>query len=126
MEKKKLLIISAILIAVLAVLILITAVMAYRGFTVSEGIYLEAKGNRPLIVMGNSPVSMSDQSSGDLFEGLQTGDHILVLHDGIAEIYPGSTGVYAVWKIGDGSAEEIPQDVIRSLIELGWLDTETE
>lgn len=126
MEKKKLLIISAILIAVLAVLIFLTAMMAYRGFTVSEGIYLEAKDNRPLIVMGNSPVSMSDQSGGDLFEGLQTGDHILILHDGIAEIYPGSTGVYAVFKTGDGSVEEIPPDVIRSLTELGWLDTETE
>ncbi len=126
MKKKTLLILSVIVGIVLVAAVLFAIIMANRGFALSKGIYLETKANRPLIVMGDSPVSMSDQTDGDLFEGLQTGDRILVLHDGIAEIYPGSTGAYAVWKIGSGTIDEISQDVLESLIEMGWLDPQTE
>lgn len=125
MKKKTILIVLAVFVVILLSLIIFAAVMANRGFAISKGIYLESKSDRPLIVMENSPVSMSDQTDGNLFEGLQTGDRILVLHDGIAETYPGSTGVYAVWKIGSGAQGDIPSDVIRSLIEMGWIDGES-
>lgn len=125
MKKKTLLILSAVGLILLLIFVIFAVVMANRGFAISKGIYLESKSDHPLIVMGNSPVSMSDQTDGNLFEGLQTGDRILVLHDGIAETYPGSTGVYAVWKIGSGAQGDIPSDVIRSLIEMGWIDGES-
>ena len=125
MKKKTILIVLVVFVVILLSLIIFAAVMGSRGFSFSKGIYLETRATHPLIVMGNSPVSMSDQSVGNLFEGLQTGDRILVLHDGIAETYPGSTGVYAVWKIGSGAQGDIPSDVIRSLIEMGWIDGES-
>lgn len=70
-----------------------------------------------------SPVVMHDRSKkGTLLEGLQTGDRIWILHDGIEESYPGSTGVYACIKVGSGTRADLPQDTIESLRELGWLD----
>ena len=51
------------------------------------------------------------------------GDKILVIHDDIVETYPGKTGVYAIFKLGDGTADDIPQTVVNGLTELGWLES---
>ena len=74
-----------------------------------------------MIILENSPVQMSNQTNWDLFDGLATGDKILVIHDGMDQSYPGRTGVYVILKLSNGSADDIPQTVVNSLIELGWL-----
>lgn len=75
-----------------------------------------------LIVIDNSPISMhrvADKNKG--FPDLNTGDKIFVVHDGIAESYPGQTGVYFILKLSDGDISDVPSGILSSLRELGWL-----
>ena len=121
MAKKKrfIPIIAAILIAALFIIGFFAAVR--RGYSCSIGRYLEASNGAGMIILENSPVEMSNQTNWDLFDGLATGDKILVIHDGMDQSYPGRTGVYVILKLSNGSADDIPQTVVNSLIELGWL-----
>ena len=73
-------------------------VFDYEKENISEGRYLEAKNGVSMIILDNSPVRMSNRTNQDLFGKLETGNTILILHDGIAESYPGKTVVYAVFK----------------------------
>lgn len=85
---------------------------------------VDAGGNY-LLILNGSPICMGDRSSGkDLFEGLTTGDEILVLHDGIMETWPGQTGAYYVKKLSDGSMADIPEDLIQDLSQMGWTPVE--
>lgn len=77
---------------------------------------------RCMMVLDNSPIAMSNQSGDEeLFEGLSTGDKILVVHDGIAESYPGQTGAYFLWKLEEGSSADVPTQVLEALEELGYI-----
>ncbi len=119
MKKKILLIVSLslVLLFVLAVLF-----MAKNSLGISTGSYVLSDHGTSLIVIDNSPVSMHCQRKKDgLFEDLSNGDRVLILHDGIAESYPGKTGVYFVLKLSDGSIDDVSTEVISSLQELGWL-----
>ena len=99
-------------------------ILLNKGYGISIGRYLEAKNGKPMLIRENSPISMHNRTKRDLVNNLDIGDKILVIHTGIAESYPGQTGVYAVFKISDGTTEDIPQNVINELIELGWLESE--
>ncbi len=88
----------------------------------SSGYYLEAKDGAAMIIVGNSPIQMSNKTNRDLFKGFENGDRITVLHGAVAESYPGRTGVYAVLRHKSGDAGDIPQTVINSLMNMGWLD----
>ena len=78
-----------------------------------------------MLILDNSPIEMANRTDKELFNKLVNGDEILVVHDGIAESYPGKTGVYAVFKLKDGTIDDISQNVIDSLVELGWLQSDT-
>lgn len=129
MKKKN----RVILGTLLGVLILCTVLLAGglglligRGLSVSTGrclVAANARGNQSyMIILDGSPVVMSDRSkSSRLFDGLATGDEILVVHDGIQETYPGGTGAYLCLRLSSGSITNIPPDVTRELTELGWL-----
>ena len=99
-------------------------ILINKGYGISVGRYLEAKDEKAMLIRENSPISMHNRTNLDLVNDLDTGDEILVIHTGIAESYPGQTGVYAVFKISDGTINDIPQNVIDQLIELGWLESE--
>lgn len=121
MKKKKWLI-PLLIIAIIAVLcVVVLNAMASKGFGMSVGRYLVTKNGESMLVVDNSPIVLSNRTEKDLFEGLEIGDEILVIHDGIAETYPAKTGAYAVFKKKSGTAKDIPKDVIESLTELGWL-----
>ena len=122
MKKKTWKIIVSIIGVVLVLIIVFIGVIAYKGLGISKGIYLEAKNEHSLVILGNSPIRMSARTGIVTFENLETGDEILVFHDGIAESYPGQTGIYANFKLQKGSPENIPQNVIEQLTELGWLE----
>lgn len=99
--------------------------MAKNGVDISTGTCLIADNGRYMIIIDNSPIAMSIRSGdGTLFDGLETGDEILIVHDGIAESYPGITGVYFCIKLDKGN--EIPRDVVMELIDLGWITAETK
>ena len=75
-----------------------------------------------MIVLDKSPIGMSNQSwDENLFADLSTGDKVLVVHDGIAESYPGQTGAYFLWKLEEGSIADVPAQVIEALGELGYI-----
>ena len=121
MKKSKWLIpvivIGIILVAIIACLIY----MIVQGHGFSTGRYLEADNGSHMMVAYNSPTVMLNRTNRDIFKRLETGDKILVIHGATAESYPAQTGVYAIFKLGGGSINDISQAVIDSLTELGWL-----
>ena len=123
MKKKTRLIPVAIIVAILVLAIVGIGIIAAKGYGISTGLYLEAKNGSAMFVRDNSPIVMSNRTSRELFKKLDIGDKILVIHDGINETYPGKTGAYAVFKLSNGTTGDIPQNVVKQLIELGWLET---
>ncbi|MBE6587069.1 MAG: hypothetical protein E7647_01485 [Ruminococcaceae bacterium] len=120
--KKRIIIPITVVLALILALLTAAVVFINKGYSLSEGYYLQADG-KSLIIIDNSPVVMGNcTKNDDLFDGLSDGDKILLLHDGIEESYPGGTGAYYVKKIEDGSISDIPESVISSLTELGWLE----
>lgn len=121
-----------ILCVILVIILLITAVvsiglgiMSAKGYGITRGrCLITVSGSYMLIDENNSPIEMSNQSDKKLFADLSSGDEILVLHDGIQESYPAGTGAYYCIKLNDGKPEDIPNSVIESLAELGWLEKE--
>ena len=127
--KKKLLITGGVILAVLVLvagcLLGVAAYYTNRGFGISEGIYLEGT-DKPILMLDGSPFVMSDRSKdGNLFEGLETGDKVLVLHDGLCESYPGQTGAYWINRLGNGSIADIPAAELEALVSMGWVSQET-
>lgn len=118
--KKKILLIS--LLSVVPVLILGILFMAKNSMGFSTGVCITADNGGYLMVIDHSPVSIHRVSGKDRsFPDLDTGDKIFVIHDGIAESYPGQTGVYFILKLSDGDINDVPPEIITSLRELGWL-----
>ena len=104
------------------------AFMNAKGYGMSSGRVLIARDDTYMLVVDeNSPMRMSDRSeSGDLFDGLRTGDKLIVIHNGIAESYPSQTGAYFIIKLGRGSIDDIPDKIIDELTQMGWLTSGNE
>ena len=122
--KKWLKITLAIASGIIIFLVLSIYILLNKGYGLSEGRYLEVKDGKAMLISENSPISMHNRTNRDLFGDLDIGDKILVIHTGIAESYPGQTGVYAVFKISDGTIADIPEKVVNELIKLGWIETD--
>lgn len=117
--KKK--VIIGVLSAIVVVLVLGIFRFVSKGLSFSVARCIETE-QRCMMVLDSSPIGMSNQSwDKELFEDLDTGDKILVLHDGIAESYPGQTGAYFCIRLEEGSSEDVPTQVIEALIELGYV-----
>lgn len=123
MKRNKWIISIVIIVAVFVLAITGIIIMINKGYGISTGQYLEAKKGQDLLIRDNSPIVMSNRTEKELFDDLDIGDMILVIHDGIAETYPGRTGVYAILKLNDGTIDDIPKNVVNQLNELGWLET---
>ena len=123
--KKKTIFLTAVWIAIVCLLIFVIGGAFKYGLL--EGRVLVADNGSYLIILDDhSPIKMSDCSkNGDVFFGLQTGDKIRILHDGIHLSYPGRTGVYRIRLLERGTSEDIPERVKDSLRQIGWfLDKE--
>ena len=115
-----------IVIIILAVAAMVFGTMLWfvnkNSLSMTVGRVLIAQNGTYMLIDGNSPIVMSNRLKNDkLFEGLENGDKIWVLHDGIQETYPARTGAYAVRKLEDGSVDDIPKGVLDALRELGWV-----
>lgn len=118
-----------VLLSIVAILLLLTSfiaivfgIMTTKGYGITKGrCLISATESYMLIDENNSPIVLSNQSEKDLFDDLSSGDEILVLHDGIQESYPASTGAYYCIKLNDGKPEDIPTSLIENLTEMGWL-----
>jgi len=126
MKNKKWLIPVGIVGVIIIILFISINVMISKGMGISTGLYLETKNNTAMFIRDESPIQMSNRTDKELFDGLDIGDKVLVIHTGIEETYPAKTGVYAVFKIGEGTTADIPQKVVNQLVELGWLETNEE
>ena len=122
MNRKKWLIPIWVIVAILLVCVLTVATLISKGYGASTGLYLESKDGAAILICNNSPIVMASNHNGDMFYDLEVGDRIFVIHTGIEESYPGQTTARAVFKLSSGDAGDIPDAVINSLIELGWLD----
>ena len=118
--KKKILVIISVIVCVIAIGVFI---LAGKGISPSVGQYLRTD-NSDMIILGKSPIVMSTRNGKEMFEKYEIGDKILVLHDGINESYPGSTGVYFSVKLADGHISHISETVLHQLYELGWISSE--
>ena len=87
-----------------------------------EGICLVAENGSIVLISKNEPIVLHDRTDGGLLEGIQTGDRIRVLHDGIAESFPAQAGIYKLVKTGEGSIDDISPKTLDLLRQLGWLD----
>ena len=126
--KKKIVVALATIVAIVlflfAIAFVVFGIASYKGFSVSEGQVLITDKGSYVIIIDNSPIVMSNQSKNEeIFEGLTNGDKILIVHDGIQESYPGGTGVYFCKKLADGEYKDLPEQIIVSLIKLGYIDT---
>ena len=90
------------------------------NYGISEGIFLRTNGG-DMVVIDNSPNLILDESlGGELTDGLNTGDRILVVYDGIEDSYPGRMGVYFIFQLEIGDISNVPEDVLEELEALGW------
>lgn len=122
MKKKWLWIVCGIIAGLAVICLAAFGFLSKKSLWFSTGRCLVAENGSYMLIDDNSPIVLSNRLKNDkLFEGLENGDKIWVLHDGIQETYPARTVAYAVWKLEDGSMEDIPKEVLESLCELGWL-----
>ena len=118
--KKKRIRIGAI--CVIAILLLGAVVLVKNNISISTGTCIAADNGEYLVVLGQSPVVMHQHTGKKtVFSGLNTGDKILILHDGIDTSYPGQTGLYFLLKLSDGEESDVPEKIMDELQELGWL-----
>lgn len=119
--KKKILIPICILPALVLLAACAILYMNANALGFSVGRYLSANGSH-MMILDNSPIVMSNRADNEgLFSKLSDGDRILVLHGSTAESYPARTGAYAVFKLTDGTIDDVPAEVRTELEELGWL-----
>jgi len=130
-------IVASVVVVILIACFILLGVMAKKDLGFSRGRYLATRHGSSMVILDGapkgitipeererymSPVVMSNQTNRDLFKNLDTGDEILIVHGGVKESYPGGTGVYAVFKLDDGSIEDIPEKVLNDLTAMGWIE----
>ena len=126
--KKKILI--SICIVVSLILLTLATVLFFiieqNNYSFSEGIFLKADGSF-LIICENTPIVLSNRTKDEnLFDSIKSGDKIRIVHDSVAESSPAQTGVYYCKKLSDGTMKDIPDEVIHSLLEMGWFKEGTD
>ena len=113
--------IVAIMLCIVLLIGVAFIVAAASGIGINAGTCIKADNGRYLVVIDNSPIAMHQRSGNkNIFEQLETGDRIFIVHSGILETFPGRTGVYLVVKLSSG--HEIPQEIISQLTDLGWMN----
>lgn len=92
------------------------------GLSKTEGrLLFDVNGTALLVTEDGSPITLSVQTDGDdPFSGFSTGDRVSVTHDGIDDSCPRQTGAYAWELLEKGSPEDIPEETLADLEELGW------
>lgn len=86
----------------------------------TEGYYLKTDGAYLIVCSGEAYVMHNESGNGALFGEFSNGDRIKVTHGDIMETYPGQMPVYECLLIRHGSIDDIPEDTLKSLRELGW------
>ena len=120
MKKKKWLIPLCIVLVLAAAFFAVLGYMSSHSMSLSCGRCILLSDGGCMLIVDETPILLSNRTDKeDLFDGLTSGDEILVLHDGIQESYPARTGAYALLKTADGEMMEgISESVLNSISEL--------
>ncbi len=91
------------------------------------GTYVRTNNGRHMVVFDTiGPVIVSTKDKPDRFNGMETGDRVLVICGFLHETYPAQSDAKFVMRLGKGDLEEIPQKYREELKELGWLAENTD
>ena len=86
------------------------------------GRFLAGDQTTPILIdSSGTPIVLTDGTGSDLFAGLSDGDRIVVFASPVAETYPARAKVYFCLRLGSGTREDLPQQTLQTLWELGWL-----
>ena len=121
MKKKILLGFCMVLVILIATILFIT-----NGFkhTIATGICL-VTDNSVIVIVDDGPMVISNSSINEnLLVDLQTGDKVIITHDGVQETYPAHTGVYKLLKIDTDCINEVSTKTITQLAEMGHIAKE--
>lgn len=88
------------------------------------GIYIAA--DEPIVVFnggsGEPVVMRTGEGNSKMFQKLRTGDKILVFHDGRMMLsYPAQLNVFFCIRLKKGESSDLPEGVLKSLEEMGWI-----
>lgn len=115
-RSKIILIVTGVVIFILLCIAIPIVFLVYNDYGVTVGRLLVSDvGN--MVNDGKTVIIMSDQSDGkDIFDGLRTGDKILVVHDGVEESLPARTGAFHIFRLAKGDESDIPEDATSSFV----------
>lgn len=120
--KRITLLFSTLILALLLTACGASAQEADNGLWDTEGrILFDVNGTALLVTEDGSPIVLSVQTEGDdPFHGISTGDKVSVTHDGIGDSYPQQTGAYDWQLLEKGTPEDLPEETLTALEDLGW------
>ncbi len=104
-----------------AILMLISSAIYMSGKTVSTGRCAVSDSGEVAWISSDNVITVM-HGKGPIFNGLSTGDEILIVHENqIALSYPGQVVVHLCIKKSDGSFSDIPKSVQDELIRIGFV-----
>ena len=116
-------VIAGVILFCVAALLTTAGIMQAKGYGISAGrLYLTDFGAYLIDENGGAMVLGDRSGSKQLFDGLNTGDLILVVHDGIEESYPARTGAYHVFRLRRGDATDLPKDPDLGFAQIGEVE----
>ncbi len=119
MKKKYIAAIAAIL--VLAILAAGTLMLFGNHRTFHTGHALISQSGDFIFVDENgSPITMGSADEKK-FSGITDGDRVLVLYGMVMTTYPGQSDTLLCIKLSDGTVDDVNEDTVRQLKELGWI-----
>jgi hypothetical protein len=86
------------------------------------GIYLKSINGSSIIIDENRVPTLMDNETGkeNIFDDLKSGDKIEITYHLINETYPEKTQIYSCNLIERVNVNDIPQDILDKLQEMGW------
>ena len=122
MKKIAIVLICSVLILILG----FSAIRALDSMTVLTGYSLKCENGAYMIIEETgSPIRYSfNKAIGTNVEKLADGDRILIISDLVNCTYPGSTTAHFVFRYAEGEREDIPEETLIQLSEMGWYKME--
>ena len=110
----------------LAAVFVIAYVMSVQGYGISTGrLYFD--DNYTFLIDENDMAMIVSDCSKDkkMYEGYQSGDKVLIIHDGVETSYPSRTGGYHIFRLSKGDGSYKPTDEVLGIstyVQIGWTD----
>lgn len=87
-----------------------------------EGRFLKSSNGQSILVTDHDVVIMgNDTEKGEVCEDINIGDKIVVIADAIDASYPSSANVIRCKLIEEGSVNDLPNETIDYLQDMGWV-----